>query len=71
MSNDYMDGMFDFDGDGRADAGEEIMEGTVQNVCSRWRMSVHPMAEVLTRVVLMTGIAASVERPRSTSSPDG
>ena len=47
------------------------MGDTVQNVCSRCRMSVHPMAGVLTPAVIMTGIAVSAGSPRSTSSLDG
>ena len=35
MSNDYMDGLFDFDGDGRADAGEEIMAYKIFEDCTR------------------------------------
>lgn len=35
MSNDYMDGMFDFDRDRRADAGEEIMAYKIFEDCTK------------------------------------
>lgn len=35
MSNDFMDGMFDFNGDGHTDAGEEFMAYKIYEDCTK------------------------------------